>query len=129
MKRKIVKNRIFLYEPVVSQAAKTLRRNPTPAEKGMWEILKNKQIGGYKFLRQKPIGTFILDFYCSKLLLGIEVDGDSHTDKTQADMERTILLNDAGITILRFTNAEVLNNIDQVKSSILDSINTLPIPS
>jgi len=129
MKRKITKNRIFLYEPVLTQAAKTLRRDATPAEKGMWEILKNKELDGYKFSRQKPIGTFILDFYCSKLLLGIEVDGDSHDDKEQSDKERTMLLNEAGITILRFSNEEVLCKIDNVKSCILDSIKTLEISS
>jgi len=65
----------------------------------------------YRFLRQKPIDCFILDFYCSKLLLGIEVDGSSHDNKQEYDEARTGRLNFLGIKIIRYTNEVILKDI------------------
>jgi very-short-patch-repair endonuclease len=74
----------------------------------------------YKFIRQKVIDYFILDFYCAELMLGIEIDGWYHNDQTQAeyDEERTIRLNKLWITILRIKNEEVLQHLEEVKQYI-----------
>ena len=94
------------------------RQNPTEAEYIMWQFLrKNKH--GYKFVRQKPIFRFIVDFYCRKLLLAIEIDGGSHNKKKNYDLERDKYLLNANIKTLRFTNDEVLNNFDSVLKRLL----------
>ena len=77
-------------------------------------MLRKRNVKGYKFLRQKPIDCYILDFYCSKLLLGIEVDGDSHINKEEADRKRTARLNEIGIKIVRYRNEEVLFDLAKV---------------
>jgi len=88
------------------------------AESIVWKtLLKNKQTG-YKFLRQKPIGRLILDFYCPQLLLAIEVDGSSHLKKIELDKFRDSYLDNLNIKTVRFTNSEVLNSIEEVKKSL-----------
>ena len=90
------------------------RQNPTEAEYKIWKmILRNHKIKE-KFLRQKPIGRYILDFYCSKLLLAIEIDGDSHDKKAYLDKSRDWYLDIRGIKTIRYTNGQVLNNINGV---------------
>lgn len=98
------------------------RKNPTEAELKIWrEILSNKKLG-YKFTRQKPIDNFILDFYCSKLLIAIEVDGGGHWRNKSYDLLRTKKLNDLGIKVIRYTNDEVIKNIDGVYQNLLYQI-------
>ncbi|MEK7527451.1 MAG: endonuclease domain-containing protein [Patescibacteria group bacterium] len=98
------------------------RQNPTEAEYKIWKmILRNHKIKE-KFLRQKPIGRYILDFYCSKLLLAIEIDGDSHDKKAYLDKSRDWYLDIRGIKTIRYTNGQVLNNINGVFSDLLDNI-------
>lgn len=98
------------------------RNNPTPAEKLIWDrLLKNKQTG-HIFLRQKPISRFILDFYCSKLALAIEIDGGSHLRKKGRDRSRDIYLNCIGIKTIRFTNQEILDDIEKVKTKLFESL-------
>lgn len=70
-----------------------------------------RQFAQYKFLRQKPIARYIVDFYCSGLKLVIEIDGDSHGELQAYDAERTAVLNTYGLTVVRYTNADVLDNI------------------
>ncbi len=77
---------------------------------------------GYRFLRQKPIDRFIIDFYCPKLLLAIEIDGGSHIKKKGRDEHRDKFLKQIGITTIRFTNEEVINNIELVRKKINDLI-------
>lgn len=93
----------------------------TKAESKMWvEILRNKKFFGYTFLRQKPIGHFILDFYCAALHWVIEVDGDSHSDTETRDMERTQYLEEEfNLRVIRYSNEEVLNNISGVYENLL----------
>ncbi|MFH0887551.1 MAG: endonuclease domain-containing protein [bacterium] len=133
--RKKLKNKIFddssvlgfhPYRPELIPNARENRKNPTPAEKKLWyEVLRNKQFEGYKFLRQKPIDNFILDFYCSKLQLAIEVDGDSHAAQEEYDMFRTARLNEYGISVIRYTNDEVMNNIDGVYDDLFQKISKI----
>ena len=96
--------------------AKELRNNETDAEKILWEKLRNNQIKGLKFRRQHPINLYIVDFYCHKLKLIIELDGDYHSLREQVskDIERTEALSLMGLEVIRFKNDEVLNDIDSV---------------
>ena len=92
------------------------RNNPTKAEEKIWrELLKNKKTG-FTFLRQKPINRFIVDFYCSKLNLAIEIDGNSHDKKLGYDQARDKFLKQIGVKTIRFTNDQILFQINQVKN-------------
>ncbi len=85
----------------------------------MWnEILRDRQFTGYKFLRQKPIGQYIVDFYCSELQLAIEIDGETHADTTGYDRQRTEFPNGLGLTVIRYTNDEVLHNIEGIYQNL-----------
>ena len=104
------------------EIARRNRNNPTQAEFIMWQYLRKNKFG-YKFTRQKPINRFILDFYCSKLLICVEVDGDYHDYKKEYDQERDKFLeNCLSIKTIRFTNEEVLNNFLEVKEKLLPFI-------
>ncbi|QQZ28973.1 endonuclease domain-containing protein [Thiothrix subterranea] len=103
--------------------ARVNRKNPTPAEYKMWsEILRRRQLTGFKCLRQKPIDGYIVDFYCAVLALVIEIDGDSHTDKMEYDTERTRILNAYDLQIIRYTNDEVLGNPQGVYLHLIEQI-------
>lgn len=78
----------------------------------MWfEVLSRRQFAACKFLRQKPIGCFIVDFYCAKLGWVIEIDGDSHAGQIGYDESRTALLQQYDLIVIRYDNRDVLNNI------------------
>jgi very-short-patch-repair endonuclease len=93
-----------------------LRDNMTETEQKLWEILKNGKFLGLKFRRQHPIGLYIADFYCHKLKVVIEVDGEYHKWENQAlnDIKRTQDLNDLGIKVIRFNNQDILHNLEDV---------------
>jgi very-short-patch-repair endonuclease len=107
--------------PQLFRNAAALRKNMTNPEKKLWGYLKTKPMG-YKFRRQHPIASYILDFYCHKLRLSIEVDGAYHLSKEQReiDKQRTKFLKSVGITELRFTNQEIENQFDK-SVTIIDS--------
>ena len=84
-----------------------------------------RQFADYKFLRQKPMDCFIVDFYCSSLKLVIEIDGDSHAESPENDAERTRILNGYGLTVIRYTNYEVLHNISGVYEDLAQRISLL----
>lgn len=107
--------------------AKRLREKMTEAEKILWSRLSNKQINGYRFKRQHPIAKFIADFYCHQANLIIEVDGGIHQQKNQIiyDKERTLVLEALGCRILRFTNNEVANQIEEVIKTIKNETHPL----
>jgi PncC family amidohydrolase len=100
------------------------KENPTLAESILWERLRNKKLAGYKFRRQHIIHSFIADFICIPKRLIIEVDGLIHQspENKLSDAARTIELNQAGFEVLRFTNEEVLNDIESVLNKILISL-------
>lgn len=100
--------------------AQSLRNNETQAEKILWEKLRNNQLKGYKFRRQHPVSLYIADFYCHQLKLIIEVDGEYHNtlEQIKKDDERTQVLRDNGMKIIRFTNYEIENNVDKVITEI-----------
>lgn len=104
------------YNRALVPRAKQLRHNMTTAEKKLWYgYLKNFR---FRVLRQRPIDYFIVDFYCSKLKLVIEVDGESHftNEGQEDDQHRTLRLESYGLKIIRFTNEEILNNFADVCS-------------
>jgi len=103
------------YFDELRQLAKQNRNNPTEAERMLWKELKKLE---YPFLRQKPMLRFILDFYCSKLLLVIEVDGDFHIGRKNYDDGRDEILKNIGIKTIRFKNEDVLNNLSSVMKQI-----------
>ncbi len=103
------------YDKKLTVLARENRKNPTAAEIKMWsEVLRMRHFSNYKFSRQKPIADFIVDFYCAELCLVIEVDGDSHAETVNYDAARTAALNAHGISVVRYTNDEVLNNLEGV---------------
>ena len=107
--------------------AKEMRKRPTAAEDALWLILKDEQFVQYKFRRQHPIARFIADFYCHGLRLVIEVDGGYHILQEQKafDSFRDEDMAALGISVLRFTNDDILQNADRTKSGILDCISAL----
>ena len=105
------------YQPLVSRC-KRLRNNPTPAEAILWQYLRRSQLGGYKFRRQQPIGPFIVDFYCSSLKLAIELDGSSHDGKDGYDGYRESSIEGRGVRLVRFTNSEVMEDMEGVLTEI-----------
>src|SRR5690606_16476171 len=106
--------------------AKEMRRNPTKAESLLWNELRTKRIG-YKFRQQHPIDNYIVDFVCLSKRLIIEVDGEIHQYQLEKDGERELLLKEKkGFRILRFTNDEVLNNLETVLLKIEETLKTLP---
>ncbi len=104
---------------------KKLRNEPTIAEKLLWDKLRDKRLEGKKFRRQHSVGSYILDFYCPQRRLAIELDGDSHftNSSIEYDMIRTAFLNNANIQVLRFTNTEVFENLEEVLKIIKEKIN------
>ena len=109
--------------PKIFRNAARLRVDMTEPEKLLWESLKTKPLD-FKFRRQHPIKFFILDFYCHKKRLSIEIDGGYHNNAEQKekDNEKTAYLNSVGITEIRFSNNEVLDNVDAVLAKIINNL-------
>jgi very-short-patch-repair endonuclease len=114
--------RFLRYRSTLRGRARSLRRDPTPAERRLWyDVLRDLP---QKFTRQKPLGRFIVDFYCASRALAIEVDGDSHYDPgaIRYDQERTASLQAVGIRVLRFTNEDVMEKLEGVREEILAAL-------
>ncbi|MGC2063433.1 MAG: endonuclease domain-containing protein [Thermodesulfovibrionales bacterium] len=94
--------------------SRELRKNSTLSEVLLWNELKARKMKGYQFMRQKPIGDYIVDFYCGKLRLIIEIDGESHSDKAERDRKRQEWLESIGLTVLRFYDIEIKRNLSPV---------------
>jgi very-short-patch-repair endonuclease len=107
--------------PAIQQQAKKLRWQMTPAETKLWDRLKNKQLHGLKFRRQHPLHHFILDFYCHAHRLVVEVDGGIHASQRDYDEARSEWLSQRGFRVIRFTNEEVLNDIEGVLGRIAEA--------
>ena len=99
---------------------KVLRSSMPKAEVILWSKLKGKALGGHKFRRQHSVGKFVLDFYCPRSKLAIEVDGDSHfSDGSERhDKVRQDFIESFGISFLRFTNKDIYENLDEVLEKI-----------
>jgi very-short-patch-repair endonuclease len=116
------KRKIIPYNPELKDLAKELRSNMTLSEVLLWNELKQKQILGVDFDRQRPIGNYIVDFYCKELTLAIEIDGDTHIYRYDYDKERQTNLEKLGVHFLRFEDIEVKKNINNVLRVIEDWI-------
>jgi very-short-patch-repair endonuclease len=112
------------YNPKLKQLARNLRNNSTLSELLLWNVLKGKQLNGYQFMRQKPIGNYIVDFYCSKLNLVIEIDGDSHDSfkNQERDLEKDKFLQSLDLFVFRIEDLEVKKNISVIIEELLDWI-------
>lgn len=97
-----------------------LRKNMTDAEVALWVMIKNKQLVGERFLRQFSIGHYVVDFYCHKYRLAVELDGAGHftEEGKEYDQKRTEYLNSVGIRVIRFENLEVFDYSMQVLEEI-----------
>ena len=103
----------------MQQRARELRHDMTYAEKRLWQYLRNGQIDGALFRKQHAVDTYIVDFFCARSRLVIEVDGDSHAEQIEYDAARTQWLSEQhGYRVLRFTNQEVFTNIEAVLEAI-----------
>jgi very-short-patch-repair endonuclease len=101
--------------------ARTLRAEDTQAEARLWNALRDRQLGGWKWRRQSPQGPFIVDFHCPEARLVVEVDGGQHSEAAAYDARRTAWLEAQGLRVLRFWNTEVLTHRDGVCLTILDA--------
>jgi len=106
--------------PFTYDNAHYLRQVKTKAEDKLWQSLRNRKVMNLKFRRQHPFGNYVLDFYCHELKLCVEADGSIHQEKDIAeyDIERTRVLNESGITVLRFSNEAIIDTITRVINEI-----------
>jgi very-short-patch-repair endonuclease len=115
---------IIPYNPKLKERARYLRNNSTKSEIQLWIQLKGKFAGKYDFHRQKPLDDYIADFFCHELKLVIEIDGVTHNwEKTKKrDYKKECRLNELGLNVLRFTDDEVINDLDYTINTILEYI-------
>lgn len=108
------------YDSRLKSNSRILRSNMTDAEQKLWQRLRRKQINGWQFYRQKPLGTYIVDFYCAAAHLVIEIDGSQHyePEHQQADRLRDEYLTGLGLRVLRFDNRQVLLEMEAVVECI-----------
>ena len=118
------------YDKNLVSRARELRKEFTESEEIFWNnVLKNKKLLKFKFTRQKPIDKFIVDFYCSKLSIVIEIDGEIHNFQNKRDKERDdILIKKFGLKVLRYKNDEVVNNADKIVEDLLEKIHNTTHP-
>ena len=102
------------YNPELKQRARELRKQGVLSEVLLWNQLKGRKLRGHQFMRQKPIRAYIVDFYCSKLRLVIEIDGESHADKFDYDMRRQRFLESMGFAVLRFNDKAVKKDMNNI---------------
>jgi len=102
------------------EKAQALRKNQTDAEKRLWLAIRNRQLSGFKFKRQVPVGSYIVDFICHDKNLIVELDGGQHSRQVEADENRTAWLEARGYKLIRFWNNEVLENLEGVLTSITE---------
>ena len=106
----------------IKPLARQMRHAPTPAENALWQRLRRKGVGEVGFRRQHPIDRFIVDFYCHKALLVVEVDGSIHDYTVEEDAIRQEFLESLGLRVIRFSNADVLQNLDGVLVVIAEEV-------
>ena len=116
--------------PKLKQRRRDLRRDQTDAEKLLWQKIRNRQLHGRKFYRQYSVGPYVLDFYCPKSKLAVELDGGQHAkdDRRAYDEHRCEYLKALGIEVMRFWNNEVMTNIEGVLIEIAQRITPSNLP-
>jgi len=115
---------VLPYNRLLKQPARTLRRNMTDGERRLWSRLRQRKLAQTQFYRQKPIGNYIVDFYAASAKLVVEVDGVHHLDvgQLQQDQERTACLEQLGLCVIRFSNLEVLQQLEEVVEKIARAV-------
>ena len=126
-KRTIERSMFYNASPEIFRRAEELRKNMTEAEMVLWERLRKNQLG-IRFKAQHPIERFIADFYCHKARLVIEVDGEIHNFQQEYDLGKAAEIEKYELKILRFTNEDVFNKIDQVIEKIKINLQRPPLP-
>ena len=119
-------NKIIPYNPKLKALARELRKNSTLSEILLWNEIKKKALG-YEFHRQVPINEFIVDFYCHELLLAIEIDGSTHDYNFDYDDFRQTLLQEYGITVIRYSDIDIKRNMNDVLRSLGNKVNEMEI--
>ncbi|HQB12351.1 MAG TPA: endonuclease domain-containing protein [Candidatus Omnitrophota bacterium] len=116
------------YNKRLKSLARSLRKDMTNCERKIWGRLRGKQIRGLQFYRQKPIGNYIVDFYCPAKKIVIEIDGGQHfiSPGRERDRTRDRFLETMGLRVLRFSDLDVMRNIDAVLETILDAVEKSP---
>ncbi len=114
----------YAAKPKIFENARTLRKEMTLAERILWRYLRNRKLLGYKFRRQHPCYTFILDFYCHEAKLAVELDGSVHDISVQKERDegRTYMIREAGIKVIRFANSEVEQDVNNVLNIIANHL-------
>jgi very-short-patch-repair endonuclease len=112
------------YDKNLKFRSRELRKNMTKAESLLWLKIRKQQLSGYIFNRQKIIGDYIIDFYCAKAKLVIEIDGGQHRSNEMVDSDkiRDDFLSSYRLKVLRFANDQVINNIDEVLKNMLANL-------
>lgn len=108
------------YNPILKTTARTLRQTMTDSELKLWSRIRRQQIAGLQFYRQRPIGNYIVDFYCPRAQIVLEVDGSQHEDKqtVQNGQHRDNYLRQQGIKVMRFNNLEIVKELDAVVEKV-----------
>lgn len=122
----------FSRTPGKTERARRLRRNETDVERRLWHRLRNGQIHDAQFRRQHPAGRYVLDFYCPALALAVELDGGQHAQAGTRDRDRDEWLKQQGVTVLRFWNSDVVENLNGVLEVIaakIGEISSAPVRS
>ena len=119
-----MKDRFLPYDKNLKQFSRDLRNDSTLSEVLLWMKIKDRQIKGYQFLRQKPLDRYIADFYCQRLKLVIEVDGYSHADAgaQEYDQQRDLIMQGLGLYVMRVGDRDVERNIAAVVREIEDYV-------
>jgi very-short-patch-repair endonuclease len=113
------------FRPRDTKRAQELRNNATDAERRLWSHLRDRRLGGHKFSRQMSVGPFVCDFLCRERGLVVELDGGQHAERAVQDKRRTAFLNAEGLTVLRFWNNDVFEDMDGVLELILVKLEEL----
>ncbi len=116
-------------DPRLTEYAKEMRRQPTEPETKLWLELRAKRLSGVKFRKQKVIGPYIADFASREPMIVIEIDGDTHDKMKDYDLKRTDYLKQQGYSVIRFTNLEIMRNLDGALERLSGIIETSPLPT
>jgi adenine-specific DNA-methyltransferase len=105
-------------DPQLKERARLLRRNQSPAEKKLWSALRDRRFADFKFRRQQVIGPYIVDFFCARTALALELDGETHLGRKSEDTDRQRWLENQGVKVLRFWNTQVFEEFEAVLEAI-----------
>ena len=111
------------------EIARDFRKQPQPSEADLWDSLRNRQLRGFKFRRQQPIGSLVVDFYCDDAALVVEVDGPIHASQREADRKRQQLLESLGLRVVRVPSDLIIADIAKVLSQVEQALAAARRPS